>query len=65
MSAKILIPTALRAYTENKDSIEIEGKNVQESILNFLGKFPKLEKHLLTPDSKIRNFPIDLFFYTC
>jgi sulfur-carrier protein adenylyltransferase/sulfurtransferase len=56
MATKILVPTALRAYTDNKDSIEIDGKNVQESILNFLNKFPKLEKHLLTPEGKIRNF---------
>ena len=56
MTTKILVPTALKAYTDNKNSIEIDGKNVQESILNFLNKFPKLEKHLLTPEGNIRNF---------
>ena len=56
MSVKVLIPTALRAYTDNQDTLQVEGSNVKDIMDNFLKDFPELEKHLLSPEGQIRNF---------
>lgn len=56
MAIKILIPTALRQYAENQDSVEVEGRNVGELLGNLTEKFPDLRKHLFSDDGRLRNF---------
>ncbi len=56
MAIKILIPTALRQYSQNHHSIQIDGKNVGELLGNLTEKFPDLKKHLFSEDGRIRNF---------
>jgi adenylyltransferase/sulfurtransferase len=56
MSIKVLIPTALRQYSENKDAIEIEGQNVGEILGSLTDQFPDLKKHLFGEDGRLRNF---------
>jgi adenylyltransferase/sulfurtransferase len=56
MAIKILIPTALRQYSQNQDSVQIDGKNVGELLGNLTEKFPDLRKHLFSEDGRIRNF---------
>ena len=56
MSVKVLIPTALRQYSENQDSVELDGELVGELLLNLTDRFPDLRKHLFSEDGKIRNF---------
>ncbi len=56
MTTKILIPTALRQYAKNQDSVQIEGKNVGELLDNLTEKFPDLRKHLFSEDGRLRNF---------
>jgi len=56
MSIKILIPTALRQYAQNRDSVELSGKNAGELLENLTREFPDLKKHLYDEDGKVRNF---------
>lgn len=56
MSIKILIPTALRQYAKNQDTIEVEGESVGELFGSLTEHFPELKKHLFGEDGKIRNF---------
>ncbi len=56
MSIKIIIPTALRQYAENRDSVKLSGQNIGELLDNLMPKFPDMKKQLSTEDGKIRNF---------
>jgi adenylyltransferase/sulfurtransferase len=51
-----MIPTALRPYADNKDSIDVPGENVDEAMNALIRNFPDLRKHLFTEDGKVRNF---------
>ena len=53
MSTTILIPTALRPYAENSESVAVEGKNVGELAVGFnqilrRGRLPPRMLRLLT-----------------
>jgi len=54
--AKILIPTPLRQYVDNKDSVEVEGSTVGESLTALTTKFPDLRRHLYNDEGKLRSF---------
>jgi adenylyltransferase/sulfurtransferase len=56
MKTNIIIPSALRQYTQNKDEIELSGASVYEVLQQLTGEFPLLQKHLFTEDGKLRNF---------
>ncbi|MCH7755384.1 molybdopterin-synthase adenylyltransferase MoeB [candidate division KSB1 bacterium] len=56
MSIKILIPSALRQYAQNRDNVELSGKNAGELLENLTREFPDLKKHLYGEDGKVRNF---------
>ncbi len=56
MAVKILIPTALRQYTNDLASIEVVGETVGDLFLAFTREFPEIRKHLFLEDGKIRNF---------
>lgn len=56
MSIKILIPTALRQYSQNQDTVDLAGQNVGELLQNLTKEFPDLAKHLFSEDGKLRNF---------
>jgi MoaD family protein len=56
MAVEILIPTALRQYTENQDSVKLSAQNVGDLLDNLMQKFPNMKKHLSSEDGKIRNF---------
>ena len=56
MSVRILIPTALRPYTNNQRIVEVSGKTVQECIDAFLQLHSDLKQHLLDDNGKLRNF---------
>jgi adenylyltransferase/sulfurtransferase len=53
---KILIPTALRPYAANRDSVEVAGSTVGEALSNALAQFPELKRHLYTEDGRLRSF---------
>lgn len=54
--AKIIIPTPLRKFTENKASIDNGGGTVLESVSQLAREFPELSKHLFDGDGQIRQF---------
>jgi len=56
MPVKVMIPTPLRPYTENRDSVEVEGQTIDEILSNLTGKYPQLKRHLFAEDGRLRNF---------
>ena len=56
MSIKIIIPTALRQFAENRDSVKLSGQNIGELLNNLMQKFPNMKKHLFSEDGQMRNF---------
>jgi len=56
MSVKIIIPTPLRQYAENRDSVKLSGQNIGELLNNLMQKFQNMKKHLFSEDGQIRNF---------
>ncbi len=53
---KILIPTALRQYAEQRDSVELEGATVGELLEKLAATFPELRRHLFSAEGKLRSF---------
>ncbi|MDR2860229.1 MAG: MoaD/ThiS family protein [Elusimicrobiota bacterium] len=58
--AVILIPTALRGFTDRQSKVEAEGKIVREIIKNFADKFPDIKTHLYDEKGELRSF-INIF----
>ncbi len=56
MSVQILIPTPLRQFTNNLESIAVDGASVGEALKNLCVKYAALQKHLYSDDGKLRNF---------
>ena len=56
MPVKVFIPTALRQYADNTDSVELGGGTVGEVLSNLADEFPTLKTHLFTDDGVLRNF---------
>src|SRR5487761_220652 len=54
---KFLIPTALRQYTEGKESqVEVKAATVSEALSDLLSKNQKLAKHIVDEQGNLRNF---------
>jgi molybdopterin/thiamine biosynthesis adenylyltransferase/rhodanese-related sulfurtransferase/molybdopterin converting factor small subunit len=54
---KVLIPTALRQYTEgSKSEVEVRASTVSEALSNLLASNQKLAKHIVDEQGKVRNF---------
>lgn len=56
MSVQILIPTPLRQFTNNMESVAVEGNSVGEAMRNLCVTFAPLQKHLYSDDGKLRHF---------
>ncbi|MBI4446425.1 MAG: molybdopterin-synthase adenylyltransferase MoeB [Acidobacteria bacterium] len=56
MSAKIFIPTPLRSYVGNRDSLELEGKTVREILANLSLQYEGLRRHLFNEQGQLRSF---------
>ena len=56
MALHILIPTPLRQFTENQESVDVHGKSVGEALNDLCGKYPSLRKHLYTDEGRLRSF---------
>jgi molybdopterin/thiamine biosynthesis adenylyltransferase/rhodanese-related sulfurtransferase/molybdopterin converting factor small subunit len=54
--AKILIPTALRQFTEQSDSVEVSGSTVSDALNALTARFPEIKKNLFTEQGKLRSF---------
>jgi adenylyltransferase/sulfurtransferase len=57
---KVLIPYALRSFTERDAEVEAEGGTAGEAINALANAYPALKTHLFTEDGRLRDF-INLF----
>ena len=53
---KIHIPAPLRAYTEQKKTLELEGATVAELLAKLIGVHPDLKPHLYDEGGIVRRF---------
>ncbi len=56
MPTTVLIPTPLRPYTKDQESVEIEGASIGEVMSNLVETYADLKRHLYTESGQIRNF---------
>ena len=56
MAVRILIPTALRAFTEAQASVEVPGTNVGELLANLGRRYAALRPHLFDDEGRLRGF---------
>jgi len=56
MGVNVLLPTALRAYANNQDSVAVEGKKLGDVMRNLIAGYPQLRAHLLDDTGNVRNF---------
>src|SRR6185312_478410 len=54
--AKILIPTALRQFTEQQDAVEVDGGTVAEALNHLTAQYPNIKKNLFNDQGKLRSF---------
>jgi adenylyltransferase/sulfurtransferase len=57
---KVLIPYALRAFTERNAEVNVEGGTAGEAVKALAAAYPALKPHLFADDGGLRNF-INLF----
>ncbi|WP_218081220.1 MoaD/ThiS family protein [Anthocerotibacter panamensis] len=56
MAVKVIIPTPLRRYTANQESLELEGATIGEILAQLTHQYADLKKHLYTEEGTLRNF---------
>ena len=57
MAVTILIPTALRLFTDNLSEIEVENsETVNQALEGLITKYSDLKRHLFTEDGTLRSF---------
>jgi adenylyltransferase/sulfurtransferase len=62
MQVTIIIPTALRAFTDRKSEIQVEGTNVREAIAALAKTYPDIKQHLYQDNTdELRSF-INIFY---
>lgn len=60
MATQVFIPTPLKRYVGEKDSVEVAGTTVGEIISNLVTQYPDLRKHIYDERGKLRTF-INIF----
>ena len=56
MPIKVMIPTPLRAFTDKKDALLLEGSTVGELLTQLTTQHGQLRKHLYADNGTLRNF---------
>jgi molybdopterin converting factor small subunit len=56
MNIRVMIPSPLRAFTEKKDAVYIEGNTVGELLGKLTTQHAQLRKHLYTENGALRTF---------
>ena len=53
---QVEIPTPLRQYADQNDSVTVAGDTIGEVLNRLVSDFPELKKHLYGDDGQLRNF---------
>ena len=56
MAYRVLIPTPLRPYTGQQDTVEADGATVGEVLASLTTRYADLRRHLYSDDGKLRSF---------
>lgn len=56
MSVNVRLPTALRPYAGQKESLDLDGKTAGEVLQELLRRHEGLKKHMMSEDGKLRSF---------
>lgn len=56
MAVQIHIPTPLRPYAENQNSVSAEGATIDEALTSLISQFPGIKTHLFADDGTLRSF---------
>ena len=56
MAIEIRIPTALRAFTESRPSVQLEGETVGELLARLTERYGELRQHLFDAEGRLRSF---------
>ena len=56
MATRVLIPTPLRPYTDNKDAVEVDGATIGALLADLTRKHSGLKAHLYNEQGKLRSF---------
>ena len=54
------IPTPLRAYTNGKSDVTVNGSNISEALTDLTTQYPTIKPHLFNDDGGLRPF-VNLF----
>jgi len=57
---KVLIPYALRAFTERNAEVEVAGNTAGEAVNALVNAYPDIKTHLFAESGELRDF-INLF----
>ena len=52
----IFIPTPLRAFTADKDAVEVNAATIAAALNELTAAYPDLRKHLFASEGKLRAF---------
>ena len=53
---KLMIPTPLRQYAGQQDTVEVEAASVGEALEKLTGEHAELRRHLFNDEGKLRSF---------
>lgn len=56
MAITLLVPTALRSFTDRKSEVEVKGDTVAEVIASLADTYPDLKPHLYEEDGSLRSY---------
>jgi len=56
MVVKLKIPTALRHFVDNQESVQVQAATVGEAIKHLIDSYPTLKHHIMTDNGDLRNF---------
>ena len=56
MGHRVMIPTPLRPYTQQRDAVEAEGETVGAVLSSLTSQYEELRHHLYGDDGKLRHF---------
>lgn len=56
MPITVRIPTPMRKFTEEQETVAVSGATVREVIDNLLGRFPAMKERLCDDSGNLRRF---------